>query len=69
MLKWISIAIDDDNSIHNIGNMVNRQKVVIEEGNRQLDEMDDFIHAIVEEPARRHHSDREKACQDRPRQP
>ena len=26
-------------------------------------EIDDFIHAIAEEPARRHHSDREKARQ------
>ena len=26
-------------------------------------EIDDFIYAIVEEPARRHHSDRETACQ------
>ena len=29
----------------------------------ETNEVDDFIHAIVEEPARRHHSDRETACQ------
>ena len=27
--------------------------------------IDDFIHAIVEEPAKRHHSDRETTCQGR----
>ena len=31
----------------------------------ETNEIDDFIHAIVEEPARRHHSDRETACQGR----
>ena len=29
----------------------------------ETNEIDDFIHAIVEEPARRHHSDRETVCQ------
>ena len=29
----------------------------------ETSEIDDFIHAIVEEPARRHHSDRETTCQ------
>ena len=29
----------------------------------ETNEIDDFIHAIVEEPSRRHHSDRETACQ------
>ena len=29
----------------------------------ETNEIDDFIHAIVEEPARKHHSDRETACQ------
>ena len=29
----------------------------------ETNEIDDFIHAIVEEPARRHHSDRETTCQ------
>ena len=31
----------------------------------ETNEIDDFIHAIVEEPARRHHSDRETTCQGR----
>ena len=29
----------------------------------ETNEIDDFIHAIVEEPSRRHHSDRETTCQ------
>ena len=60
-----SIATDDDILIQNVDNLINQQKAVIEEGNRHLNEMDDFIHAIVEEPLRRHHTDREKACQGR----
>ena len=31
----------------------------------ETNEIDDFIHPIVEEPARRYHSDRETACQGR----
>ena len=31
----------------------------------ETNEIDDFIHAIAEEPVRRHHSDRETACQGR----
>ena len=31
----------------------------------ETNEIDDFIHAIVEEPASRHHSDRETTCQGR----
>ena len=58
-----NIATDDDNLIQNIENLVNQQIAVIEESNRHLNEIDDFIHAIVEEPARRHHTDRETACQ------
>ena len=34
----------------------------------ETNEIDDFIHALVEEPTRRHHSDREMECQGRPRQ-
>ena len=29
----------------------------------ETNEVDDIIYAIVEEPARRHHSDRETVCQ------
>ena len=29
----------------------------------ETNEIDDFIHLIVEEPARRHHTDRETTCQ------
>ena len=29
----------------------------------ETNEIDDFIYAIVEKPARRHHSDRETTCQ------
>ena len=29
----------------------------------ETNEIDDFIHAIVEEPSRRHHTDRETTCQ------
>ena len=57
-----SIATDSDSLIRNTANLVNQQIAVIEESNRLLDEIDDFIHAIVEEPARRHHSDRETTC-------
>ena len=35
----------------------------------ETNEIDDFIHLIVEEPARRHHTDRETACQGQPHQP
>ena len=31
----------------------------------ETNEIDDFMHSIVEEPARRHHTDRETACQGR----
>ena len=31
----------------------------------ETNEMDNFIHAIVKEPLRRHHTDRETACQGR----
>ena len=31
----------------------------------ETNEIDDFIHAIVEEPARRNHTDRETTCQGR----
>ena len=31
----------------------------------ETNEVDDFIHAIVDEPLRRHHTDRETACQGR----
>ena len=58
-----SIATDDDKLIQNIGILVNQQIAVIEESNRHLNEIDDFIHAIVEEPSRRHHSDRKTTCQ------
>ena len=58
-----SIATDDDKLIQNIANLVNQQIAVIEESNRHLNEIDDFIHAIVEEPTRSHHSDCEMASQ------
>ena len=38
-----SIATDDDNLIQNIDNLVNQQIAVIEESNRHLNEIDDFI--------------------------
>ena len=60
-----SIATDDDNLIQNVDHLINQQKAVFAERNKRLDEIDDFIHAIVEEPASRHHSDRETACQGR----
>ena len=58
-----SIVTNYENLIQNIVDLVNQQIAVIEESNRHLNEIDDFIHAIVEEPSRRHHSDRETACQ------
>ena len=58
-----SIATDDDILIQNIVNLENQQIAVIQESIRHWNEMDDFIHAIVEEPARRHHTDRETARQ------
>ena len=58
-----SIATDDDSLIRNIGNLVNQQIAVIEESNRYMNDIDDFMHSIVEEPSRRHHSDRETTCQ------
>ena len=60
-----SIATNYDKLIHSIINLENQQIAVIEESIRHLNEIDDFIHAIVEEPARRHHSDRETTCQGR----
>ena len=48
--KASSIATEDDNSIQNNDNLVNQQKAAIEESYRHLNEIDDFIHAIVEEP-------------------
>ena len=57
------IATGNDSLMQNIVNLENQQIAVIEESNRHLNYIDDFIHVIVEEPARRHHSDRETACQ------
>ena len=39
-------ATDDDSLIQNIVNLVNQQIAVIEERNRLLDEIDDFIHLL-----------------------
>ena len=58
-----SIATGNDSLMQNVVNLENQQIAVIEESNRHLNYIDDFIHAIVEEPTRRHHSDRETACQ------
>ena len=41
-----SIATDDDSLIQNTDNLVNQQIAVIEERNRLLDEIDDFIHLL-----------------------
>ena len=41
-----SIATDDDNLIQNIDNLVNRQKTVIEESNRLLNEVDNFVRLL-----------------------
>ena len=38
-----SIATDDNDLIQNIDNLVNQQIAVIEESNRHLDEIDDFM--------------------------
>ena len=38
-----SIATDDDSLIQNIDNLVNQQIAVIQESNRHLNEIDDFI--------------------------
>ena len=39
-------ATDDDSLIQNIVNLVNQQIAVIEESNRLLDEIDDFIRLL-----------------------
>ena len=39
-------ATDDDSLIQNIGDLENQQKTVIEESNRLLDEIDDFIRLL-----------------------
>ena len=41
-----SIATDDDNLIQNIDNLVNQQIAVIEESNRHLNEIDDFMRLL-----------------------
>ena len=41
-----SIATDDDSLIQHIGDLKNQQKTVIEESNRHLDEIDDFIRLL-----------------------
>ena len=38
---------DDDSLIQNIGDLENQQKTVIEESNRLLDEIDDFIRLLT----------------------
>ena len=41
-----SIATDDDKLIQNIENWVNQQIAVIEESNRHLNEIDDFMRLL-----------------------
>ena len=41
-----SIATDDDKLIQNIDNLVNQQIAVIEESNRHLNEIDDFMRLL-----------------------
>ena len=41
-----SIATDDDNLIQNIVDLVNQQIAAIEESNRHMNNIDDFIHLM-----------------------
>ena len=41
-----SVATDDDNLIQNIGNLVNQVIAVIEESNKHLNEIDDFMRLL-----------------------
>ena len=41
-----NIVTDDDNLIQNIENLVNQQIAVIEESNRHLNEIDDFMRLL-----------------------
>ena len=44
--KASCFATDDDSLIQNIGDLENQQKTVIEESNRLLDEIDDFMRLL-----------------------